>query len=130
MRLADGQHVHTTAHCIAEVQVGSLYLQQRFEVLTEGVATILGMPFLECTNPMINWKRKQMRIKYKGKLVEVPTHNRSALTIQQDAKCVVPTSNSFGVLPIPGDQSPSAHTDVLDIVDAHSLNDDCVRVDC
>lgn len=83
VRLADGQHVQTTAHCIAEIQVGDLYLQQRFEILNEEVATILGMPFLECTNPNINWRRKTLKIKHKGKLVEVPTHtNKHTLTNQ------------------------------------------------
>jgi predicted aspartyl protease len=58
VRLADGQHVHTKAHCVANIQVGTLYLQQRFEIIDGEVATILGMPFLECINPHINWRKK------------------------------------------------------------------------
>lgn len=46
----------------------------RFEVLDEKVSVILGMPFLEATNPHINWKRKTLKVKYRGKLFDIPRH--------------------------------------------------------
>ncbi len=45
----------------------------RFEVLEQQVSTIFGMPFLEATNPVINWKKKSIKIKHKGKFYDVPT---------------------------------------------------------
>ena len=53
--------------------LGELITSLRFEILNEDVAIILGMPFLEVANPHINWKTKTIRIKYKGRLVPVPT---------------------------------------------------------
>lgn len=51
VRLADGQTVDTTAHAIAVVKLGELWLEMRFEILDADVATIFGMPFLEIANP-------------------------------------------------------------------------------
>ncbi len=84
-------------------------------MLNEEVATILGMPFLECTNPNINWRRKTMRIKYKGKFVEVPTYKVAVSTIQQRADVVDTTNNSFALLASPDDNE---HEDsVVDLAD-------------
>ncbi len=82
------------------------------------MATILGMPFLECTNPNINWRRKTMRIKYKGKFVEVPTYKAAVSTPQQRADVADTSTNQFALLAPPDD--------VRDDVD---IDDDDAAVD-
>jgi hypothetical protein len=85
-----------------------LFVSLRFEVLDEQVATILGMPFLEIANPHINWKRKTIKIKYRGKLMEIPTLNEPVvLTNQQQNSNGVSniSKNSFAEL---ADESASA----------------------
>ncbi len=64
----------TTAHIIADVSLGELSTQLRFEILTEDVAVILGIPFLEVANPQINWKQKTIKIKHRGHLISLPTN--------------------------------------------------------
>ena len=66
VRLADGKTVKSSAFCVASVHLGHLIIQQRFEILDADVSTILSMPFLESANPIINWKKKSVRIKHKG----------------------------------------------------------------
>ncbi len=51
VRLADGQTVQTNSYAITEVRLGELTVTLRFELLTEDVTIILGMPFLEVANP-------------------------------------------------------------------------------
>jgi hypothetical protein len=63
----------------------------RFEILDADVATILGMPFLETCNPIINWKRKTIAIKHKNRVINIPTlSNAKVLTPNQT---VAPTNN-------------------------------------
>ncbi len=73
VRLADGQTVQTKAYAVADVRLGELSTSLRFEILSEDIAIILGMPFLEVANPQINWKQKSIKIKHKGRLINIPT---------------------------------------------------------
>lgn len=92
-------------------------------MLNEKVATILGMPFLKCTNPNIDWRRKTFKIKYKGKNVEVPTHSHtSASTLQQNESCAVPTTNSFAELAPTIDNLHHRDDDVIEIIDDNDTN--------
>lgn len=77
VKLADGKTITTTAYTTCIVQLGELYLPLRFEILEADISTILGMPFLEATNPQINWKARTLKIKHKGRLVDIPTLQRS-----------------------------------------------------
>jgi hypothetical protein len=43
--------VKTSAYTTTTLVIGQLSVQLRFEVLDESISTILGMPFLETTNP-------------------------------------------------------------------------------
>ncbi len=63
--------------------IGGLEVNLRFEILSADVATILGMPFLEVCNPQINWKRKTVKIKHRGKLVNIPTLNDNCVSTHQ-----------------------------------------------
>jgi hypothetical protein len=59
------------------------------------------MPFLEVTNPQINWKRKTIKIKYKGKLVDIPTLAENVVsTLQQpqSSSSRYTSKNSFAEL--------------------------------
>lgn len=73
VRLADGQVVTTSAYTTAVVRLGELWMEMRFEILDAEVATIFGMPFLELANPQINWQTKTLKIKHRGRLIEIPT---------------------------------------------------------
>ena len=64
-------------------------------MLDETVNTILGMPFLEATNPIINWKTKQIKIKYKGKLYTIPTVQESVVATPKSPTCSIVSKNSF-----------------------------------
>jgi hypothetical protein len=64
-------------------------------VLDATVNTILGMPFLEGTNPIINWKNKTIRIKYKGKLFAIPTIQEKAEITPKSPTCSIVSKNSF-----------------------------------
>lgn len=71
------------------------------------------MPFLETANPQINWKKKTLKVKYKGRLLEIPTlHEPVALTPQQPASPSksVHSKNSFHELgDVTCDESPQTH---------------------
>ena len=73
-------------------------------MLNETVNTILGMPFLESTNPIINWKTKLIKIKYKGKLFTIPTVQDSVpeklVSPPKLPSCTVISKNSFAELVI------------------------------
>ncbi len=73
VRLADGKTVTTASHTTTAVHLNSLIIELRFELLNAEVTTILGMPFLEAANPQINWKAKSVKIKHRGKLINIPT---------------------------------------------------------
>ena len=74
----------------------------RFEILDADVATIFGMPFLELANPQINWQTKTIKIKHKGRLIEIPTLlDARASTFQPALSSSTPIfSNSFADLPL------------------------------
>ncbi len=60
-----------------------------------------------------------MRIKHKGKFVEVQTHTSAAVqTIQQPADVAITTTNSFSPLPI--DSITDDDDDIIDIADEDS----------
>lgn len=73
VKLADGQTVTTRAYTTCVVQLGPLFVNLRFEILEADVSTILGMPFLETCNPKIDWRKRTMQIKYKTRLIDIPT---------------------------------------------------------
>jgi hypothetical protein len=94
------------------------------------MATILGMPFLESVNPRVNWKKKSVQIKHKGKLHDVTTVpcDLHASTTQRASTphTSIVHRNSFADLPIEQiDEKADLDTDFsceLDSIDSQLLS--------
>ena len=77
VKLADGNIINTNSYTTTDVTLGEVSVHLRFEILDADVAIILGMPFLEACNPIINWKLKTMSIKHKNRVISIPTLSNS-----------------------------------------------------
>lgn len=89
VRLADGNQIFSNSYAHCAFRLGSLWTNQRFEILNADISTIFGMPFLEEYNPQIDWTNKVVLVPTKHGVTTIPTIFGTASTIQQS-----PSKNS------------------------------------
>ena len=59
------------------------------------------MPFLESANPVINWKSKSIKIKYKGNFFTIPNVLQDSVipkSVPKSPSCSIVSKNSFAEL--------------------------------
>lgn len=64
VRLADGKVLKVVGSVRAIVDFSVFQTSLQFEVIDAEIPAILGIPFLEQVNPIINWKKKLLKVNF------------------------------------------------------------------
>ena len=72
VRLADGSSINTSLACRGLVQIGQLQHIVPFLILDLTFDMVLGMPWLQFSNVLINWSKGSVRMRRGSRWVELP----------------------------------------------------------
>lgn len=75
VKVASGTELKVDGYVRTGLILGSIHLIMNFRIIEMDPDVVLGLPFLQQFDPMINWKRKTLRFNYRGRLVTLTSNS-------------------------------------------------------
>jgi len=131
VKVATGTELKVDGYMRTSVILESIRLCMNFRVIDMDPDVVLGLPFLQQFDPMINWKRKTLRFNFRGRSVMLQSNSSYLTTLEKSIPALyVGTDLLSGQT---DDYQTPKHWSTSDAYSTKTLSTDCdsnEKVEC